>query len=766
MPFYTQEEIPTPGGMAQFAKQYDPSLAVIFSENIMEGFRDITPMLAKSLTELQYAGGAVYSEEEWKSSEFFREGLKFDQGMTEGQARLLAERFDQIRRHEDLMSRTSLGGTALGFGGYLVGSIPDPINFIPWLGLVKKGKQIQWLIKATSRGKRALRGVAEGAVGATAFQPLYAMKKGAYQEEYDIQMALMDITLSAGIGGAFGGLFGKIHPKDPEFPSATPVDSAPLSHVPLEDRLNAARVAHAEFKATGEVTGAAKVMNDAEVEPVTLEPGTTKAQAEAKLAGAPSGVLKGSFVESKLLNPDGSLMTVYHGTVQRPLLTRPEVHKEIDLDEMVREEIEAQRGKPDEVGEPAPTRELTPEEEAHSQKELEFYEDFYIAEGGRVGLSAPIKDDPLPGYKHYHLTAAGENIGKVILRDTENMFNVLHIEIFPEWRGRNLGLKWLDDEIFSARSRGIEPTLEMVHNPKIIEWAKEKGGILRGVDKKEGTVDVITFQTGSTAKQFETILPGRQTGGLISFTTDPEIAAHYAGGSGYANIARGEMEAAYSILTDDFPDVFLFDRKRMTSKVLKPERIGDADVQDAIWQNDVRDKYGSPIETIEKGNTIENTVKELEEGFYELASGGVIYPRFLNVKNPYPKAMDYLDAQKRGAEWFKDRGYDAVWSTEAGGGNVIFTVDPTQSKSIYDSEFTRLNEGAADTEVTPVSDEPLKSTKELDLEEEIADQNLEAMGDRLSDEDVKEIVNVEEWSNKVDKHAQAYRLAGHCVLGA
>ena len=93
-------------------------------------------------------------------------------------------------------------------------------------------------------------------------------------------------------------------------------------------------------------------------------------------------------------------------------------------------------------------------------------------------------------------------------------------------------------------------------------------------------------------------------------------------------------------------------------------------------------------------------------------------------------------------------------------------MDPTQSKSIYDSEFTRLNEGAADTEVTPVSDEPLKSTKELDGEEEIADQNLEAMGDRLSDEDVKEIVDVEEWRNKVNKHAQAYRLAGHCVLGA
>ena len=587
MPFYTQEEIPTPGGMAQFAKQYDPSLSVIFSENIMEGFRDITPMLAKSLTELQYAGGAVYSEEEWKSSEFFREGLKFDQGMTEGQARLLAERFDQIRRHEDLMSRTSLGGTALGFGGYLVGSIPDPINFIPWLGLVKKAKQVQTLIKATSRGKRALRGVAEGAVGATAFQPLYAMKKGAFQEEYDIQMALMDITLSAGIGGAFGGLFGKIHPKDPEFPSATPVDSAPLSHVPLEDRLNAARAAHAEFKATGEVTGAAKVLNDAEVEPVTLDPADTAQTHAAKLAGAPSGVIKGSFVESQLLNPDGSLTKFFHGTVQ---------------------------------------------------------------------------------------------------------------------------------------AKGTDP--------------------------------------------FEAIVAGKGSKGMIAFTTDPSEVVGYP--------RRGippERLAAYEALVDEFPDLFeISDRgKPYATFGFMSESLQDADVEARIKGLEeagtpLRNKDGEPIKTVSEGNTLENMTKELDEGFPEIV-GGEINPRFLNVKNLHPP-MPPKEIKDLGAEWFKDRGYDAVWSTEAGGEKVIFTVDPTQSKSIYDSEFTRLNEGAADTEVTPVSDEPLKSTKELVLEEEIADQNLEAMGDRLSDEDVKEIVNVEEWSNKVDKHAQAFRLAGHCVLGA
>jgi len=655
MPYYTDEIIPTTGGMAQFAKQYDPSLSVIFSENIMEGFRDITPMLAKSLTELQYAGGAVYSEEEWKSSEFFREGLKFDQGMTEGQARLLAERFDQIRRHEDLMSRTSLGGTALGFGGYLVGSIPDPINFIPWLGLVKKAKQVQWLIKANTRGKRALKGVAEGAVGAIAFQPLYVKERGAYQEEYDIQMALMDITLSAGIGGAFGGLFGKIHPKDPEFPSATPVDSAPLSHVPLEDRLNAARAAHAEFKATGEVTGAAKVLNDAEVEPVTLEPGTTKAQAEAKLAGAPSGVLKGSFVESKLLNPDGSLMTVYHGTVQRPLLTRPEVSRG-DASFPLRVQRYEETGASTSFDKPQGLY-TTPSKEASPHADLGgFRIDYEIDPKAKV-----LTVDATESISSNRGPAVGQSAGIAALRklagdaEATRFLALRKKDAIKEMSAKYPDINW--DLYYD--------THEIAEGYGAI-LAREQGftGIW-GPDSEapEWSELVILDQ------EIATILPSNQTGGLISFTTDPEFSTG-----------------------------------------------------------------GTPI--------------------------------FLNVESPYPKAMDRELAEKLGAEWFKDRGYDAVWSTEAGGEKVIFTVDPTQSKSIYDSEFTRLNEGAADTELTPVSDEPLKSTKELDLEEEIADQNLEAMGDRLSDEDVKEIVNVEEWSNKVDKHAQAYRLAGHCVLGA
>ena len=181
MPYYTDEEIPTSGGMEQFGLQYAPSMSVLFGESLMEGIRQLTPNLAKSYSELQYAGGTVYEDEEqWKSSDFFREGLKFEEQMTEGQARLLAERYDRSMSYGQLAARAdSLGDYGAIFGGMFIGSVPDPINFIPWLGFAKKGKQAKSLIDATTRGRAALRGSAEASLGAAAFHPLFALEKGA-----------------------------------------------------------------------------------------------------------------------------------------------------------------------------------------------------------------------------------------------------------------------------------------------------------------------------------------------------------------------------------------------------------------------------------------------------------------------------------------------------------------------------------------------------------------------------------------------------------
>ena len=599
MPYYTDEVIPSTGGMEQFGLQYDPSLSVIFGESVKEGLRQITPHLLQSYADIQYAGGTVYEDEEqWKASEFFREGLKFEERMTEGQARLLAERHDSSSRYANLLSRVdTFGDYGAMLGGVFLGSIPDPINFIPWLGFIKKGKQAKSLIDATTRTRAALRGGLEAAIGTAAFHPLFALEKGAYQEEYDISMALQDVAIGAGIGGGLGFLFGRIHPKDPDpapaklADEAIPTDLSPkeqlnrireqvrsqvwrgLDHVPPQTRIAAVSLAHAQM-ASGQTVDAARFLNQVEIDTSTMD-------------GAPSGLIRGSFQDSVLNNEDGTLQTWYHGTVQRPNVT--------------------------------------------------------------------------------------------------------------------------------------------------------------------GRTDA-----------YETILPGDQTNGLISFTSDAQVANRYAEGDGYSRLSRAEDMVAYEILQDEFPDVFEFDRSTMTGKVLQPNRLKDEDVWTEIFNNEPRGKFGRRITGYWDENRPDLMAKELEDGFQELASGGVVYPRFLNVKNPYPELMDFKEAEKLGAEWFKERGYDAVRSTEEDGKSVIFTVDPNQSKSIYDPEFTQFNEATSADPLPPVDETPVRN--EFELEEENIDLEIAARESELTEQDAKDLAEMDQMVADVDRQAQAYRAVADCVM--
>ena len=620
MPYYTDEEIPTSGGMEQFGLQYDPSMSVLFGESLMEGIRQLTPNLAKSYSKLQYAGGTVYeNEEQWQSSEFFREGLKFEEQMTEGQARLLAERYDRSAQYSNLVSRANSGGDyGAIFGGMFIGSIPDPINFIPWLGFAKKGKQAKSLIDATTRGRAALRGGAEAAIGTAAFHPLFALEKGAYQEEYDISMALVDVGLAAGIGAGLGSIFGRIHPDDPTPPyrglnedqikaqakqdlqeeMGALLNSSQeeawlgareefyrglkqsiykgIAHVPPQSRVMAASLAHAQM-ASGQTVDAARFLNQVKIDTSTMD-------------GAPSGLIRGSFQDSVLNNEDGTLQTWYHGTVQRD------------------------------------------------------------------------------------------------------------------------------------------------------------------------------------GDQFETIVAGPDSNGMIPFTSNPKFAAEFAEKGRYFGIANWSQKTSgeynfkrggYKALHERYPDVF----DKETGDVLNLQRLLDDDVKKSIKNNELTDKNNKPIKT--ENIKAETLAKKLKEGFEEISTQGAIYPRFLNVKNIYPEILDSREIRQKGAEWFKKQGYDAVRSSESGfddysDGTVLFTVDPNQSKSVYDPEFTQFNEATSADPLPPVDETPVRN--EFELEEENIDLEIAARESELTEQDAKDLAEMDQMVADVDRQAQAYRAAADCVM--
>jgi len=177
------------------------------------------PLNALNRLAEQYTGkadaGKVISKDDWKESEYYRDGIQVDDnGIKEGLAQLLAERVDRRREFQITLQR-SKGGFGLGaaqFGVAIAGSFLDPLNvasaFIPALGPARVASMAAKMGKS---GARAVKGAVDGAVGAAVLEPLII---GAAAAEQDESYTLLDSFLNVAVGSALGsGLhvgFGKI----------------------------------------------------------------------------------------------------------------------------------------------------------------------------------------------------------------------------------------------------------------------------------------------------------------------------------------------------------------------------------------------------------------------------------------------------------------------------------------------------------------------------------------------------------------------------
>lgn len=159
--------------------------------------------------------GNILSPEQYKNSEYFREGLEApEEGIKEGYAQLLAQNYDKRAAITQTLSR-SKGGFGLGaaqFGTMLLGSVLDPINvasaFIP----VFPAARYAHLVKNLGLTKaRAVRGVVEGSVGATLVEPIVLGQAALEQDEnYNLLDSFLNVTIGGVLGGGLHVGFGKL----------------------------------------------------------------------------------------------------------------------------------------------------------------------------------------------------------------------------------------------------------------------------------------------------------------------------------------------------------------------------------------------------------------------------------------------------------------------------------------------------------------------------------------------------------------------------
>jgi len=208
-----------PGAKEEFLKDYRPSAGRMFSEGIDAGFRDVSFMLAKSVMDMDAAENApLLTKEDWEASKFYDPEIKWDDSFTTPKARLLKERRDRERELGFLLERAGIGSTAAFYGGALVGTVPDPVNYIPFVGIASKAKSAAVLGKIAQSGRlgRGATTAADAVLGTALIQPLVAAERDTYQLKYDTRDALTELGLALGLGFGLGAALGRVHPKDPD----------------------------------------------------------------------------------------------------------------------------------------------------------------------------------------------------------------------------------------------------------------------------------------------------------------------------------------------------------------------------------------------------------------------------------------------------------------------------------------------------------------------------------------------------------------------
>lgn len=162
--------------------------------------------------------GKRYTKQEWTDSQYYRDGITVgEDGIHEGAASILAERHDERLSRRMVLDRArssySLGAAQLGVG--LVGSMLDPLNIASAFVPVVSGARFASL--ATRYGAtraRAIRGAAEGAVGAALLEPIVLTAAEVEQDkDYTVMDSLLNVTFGTALGGGLHAVGGKIADK-------------------------------------------------------------------------------------------------------------------------------------------------------------------------------------------------------------------------------------------------------------------------------------------------------------------------------------------------------------------------------------------------------------------------------------------------------------------------------------------------------------------------------------------------------------------------
>ncbi len=139
------------------------------------------------------------TEDAYKNSAWFREGVPWDTGMTEERAEALAQSYDIRKAREFYAQKRPI----TAFFGALGGQALDPVNYIPFAGPAVKSAAVA---KAGRLGGAVATGAVDAALNTAVFGGLAAGMRNRLGDEITWESTVSEIATAALIGGAFGAM--------------------------------------------------------------------------------------------------------------------------------------------------------------------------------------------------------------------------------------------------------------------------------------------------------------------------------------------------------------------------------------------------------------------------------------------------------------------------------------------------------------------------------------------------------------------------------
>ena len=205
------------------------------------------------------------TETDWKASPWYRKEISFRPDMTETRARIMAENFDRRRYREQILARggeiyNGAGDMALGFGAALLGSLPDPINFIPLSGGMAAARGAGTVGRALLTGAKT--GAVEGVASTALVDALVLPDLASRGEDVGFTDLALDVLAGGVLGSVFGAGGGALARRSaarnaPESAASVMPDPADILELALEDRGSGLMREHARNMARARVAAGA-----------------------------------------------------------------------------------------------------------------------------------------------------------------------------------------------------------------------------------------------------------------------------------------------------------------------------------------------------------------------------------------------------------------------------------------------------------------------------------------------------------------------------